>query len=915
MIVNPNCNYLAISNPDRRSDISIRSFDNRAISYFSNVEKNLHIKEIPLLDVDSDSLNEILYLVPYSNSSFGTPQESLDSVMVKYFDLITGSKLVFTARRPDRLALSSSRKKWVPSIYPLLDFSTLNSVKSDSCFYIVEEGTGDDYYNRKLHAFGKFTPPTLTKTLKLPNARIVAASYIDEQSKHHIILSGSNYHNAVGVPIKYKNPHGKISSDTLTDTKSNIIQLDENLNIEWITQLEGGGGNTVTYFDNDAENILVVYNQRNFIQSKPASALYAKLNPQNGTIKDSISLSGTASYLKGPGISDSIWIGLQYSRDCSKVRLFSANQRFSDFINLPSGIAPWYEYTPALLHPKYGYLFFLKYKQNKTLIIDERGKYFGKVNGIIYYWPREIQCGSDSSQFAFTTMNRNEQVLYQIEANPFKLWYFWRMRWLLMMLSGPVLLSAGYYYFNKYVRERRKNASLLKASNELLEKQVRIKTNHLNAILDNTSDAIVTVNKEMKVTKTNKIFNKLFEVEDPSVETIGKKINAIVKENFHPLIYNAFMNENGIKERLINLNELEKIVKVKGTFLKHNSVVDHEIMLIITDVTELYRHYNFAAIRNYSDSVIGQSDKMKEVFFLVEKLSSTLSNVLITGESGTGKELIANLIHNTSSRSSLTFLKVNCTSLPPQLIESELFGHVKGAFTGAYKDRIGRFEEANNGTIFLDEIGDLPLPLQTKLLRVLQEGEFQRVGENKTIKSDARIIAATNQDIAKKALEGTFRQDLFYRLNVVNIHLSPLRERQEDILPLTDYFCTTLSKELGKIAPSINEEVSILLLKYNWPGNVRELKNTIHHALILCSSDEILPNHLPPEFLKSISISPVIHENGFSPSVSQKHNKFSREDLLRVLDDTEGNITRCSQILHVSRVTIYRKMKEWGIDR
>ncbi|MFT5465377.1 MAG: DNA-binding NtrC family response regulator [Verrucomicrobiales bacterium] len=248
---------------------------------------------------------------------------------------------------------------------------------------------------------------------------------------------------------------------------------------------------------------------------------------------------------------------------------------------------------------------------------------------------------------------------------------------------------------------------------------------------------------------------------------------------------------------------------------------------------------------DYRETIIGKSPAMQDVFKMIGRISRSDAPVLITGESGCGKEVVATAIHKFSLRSNQEYVAINCAAIPPDLLESELFGHEKGAFTGAQAQRVGRFEQCDGGALFLDEIGDMPLPVQSKILRVLQEGEFSRVGGNQTLRSDVRIIAATNKDLEKEVELKRFREDLFYRLNVVRIHIPPLRQRREDILLLVDFFLQRIADKRGAEKIRVTDEALQLLEAYDWPGNVRELENTIQRACVLANNNVLLPKDIP----------------------------------------------------------------------
>lgn len=306
-------------------------------------------------------------------------------------------------------------------------------------------------------------------------------------------------------------------------------------------------------------------------------------------------------------------------------------------------------------------------------------------------------------------------------------------------------------------------------------------------------------------------------------------------------------------------------------------------------------------------NIIGESEAMQDVLALVTRISTSDAYVLVTGESGTGKELIARAIHYGSSRSTKPFIAVNLAAVPSQLIESELFGHKKGAFTDAHSDRSGLFRQADGGTLFLDEIGEMPAPLQAKLLRVLQEGEIRPVGANEVEIVNVRVVAATNRDLEDMMSHGQFREDLYYRLNVIDIRLPPLRNRVDDILPIAEHLLGLHADKAGLDAPvTLSSEAQRLLLGYRWPGNVRELQNTIERGIALCKGSQVEVDDLPAS----------LHERRDSDylaaAVSRKLSlsELERDFIVLVLDDEGGNKTRTAQRLGLDRKTLYRKLEE-----
>jgi DNA-binding NtrC family response regulator len=315
---------------------------------------------------------------------------------------------------------------------------------------------------------------------------------------------------------------------------------------------------------------------------------------------------------------------------------------------------------------------------------------------------------------------------------------------------------------------------------------------------------------------------------------------------------------------------------------------------------EVHKEYSF-------HQILGKSKPMQAVFELIQRVSYSPCNVLITGESGTGKELVAKAVHYNSDRKEAPFLPVNCAAIPEQLLESELFGHMRGAFTDAKIDKRGLFEEAQEGTLFLDEISELPLVLQTKLLRAIQEREIRRVGATKTISVDVRIITATNLHLAEEVKQKRFREDLYYRLNVIELKLPPLRERREDIPLLVAAFLKKCGEARGRPVKAVGESALAVLMDYAWPGNVRELENVIERAVTLARGETIVPDDLPPAIQGVRGDRRILDEAG---ERTLPLHEVEKEYIRRILEKTGGNKYQAAQLLGIDRKTLYRKLAE-----
>lgn len=448
--------------------------------------------------------------------------------------------------------------------------------------------------------------------------------------------------------------------------------------------------------------------------------------------------------------------------------------------------------------------------------------------------------------------------------------------------------------------------------------------NMMHKIFDPLPIPLIFIDKDSKIRMINQVFADFLGLSKEDI--IGKDVVEVDKHSRFPYVFKTKKSEiawkhtfenghtaivhripvldnNGELEYGVGMVLFEDLEQFRDIITK-NKLLETEINMYKNQIKEMYG-------AKYSwETIIGNSEKMGGVKFIGKRASESISNVLILGESGTGKELFAHAIHNDSARSFSPFVKINSAAIPTELLESELFGYEEGAFTGAKKGgKIGKFELANGGTIFLDEIGDMPLSMQAKLLRVLQEKEFERVGGNTLLKVDVRVIAATNKDLKKLIDEGLFREDLYYRLNVMTLEIPPLRERYGDIEELIVVLLKKLSNQLGKYVISISDSAMEYIKGHDWPGNVRELENVLERAINLTDQDTILPAHLPVYLTKSKK--PPL--DGPVRPLKEIIEDTEKEAIIRCLDYTDGNKLKTSKLLDISRSSLYEKMEKYKI--
>jgi two-component system response regulator HydG len=445
-------------------------------------------------------------------------------------------------------------------------------------------------------------------------------------------------------------------------------------------------------------------------------------------------------------------------------------------------------------------------------------------------------------------------------------------------------------------------------------------------IVDTINDGLMFIGPEGSILMVNKAFESLTGyTQEESIGMSCKKLRCDACE----LIIQKSRDDAWCMMFEEGRQDIKKcrchVRKKDGDFipiLKNAAVLRDEkneilgIVETLTDISELTKLDEKVQIlsrqceaENDFFGMVGKSKEMQMVFSMVEKAAQSSAPVIIHGESGTGKELVANAIHLCGARKDKPFIQLNCAALNEAMLESELFGHVKGSFTGAYNNRIGRFEAANHGDFFLDEIGDMPLSLQTKLLRVLESGRFERVGDISPIDVDVRIITATNKNLEKLVRSNEFRQDLYFRINVIPITIPPLRKRKSDILLLINSAIRRLNKTTEKSITGVSQAALDQLITYIWPGNVRELKNTMEYAFVACDENNIQSHHLPKRITD-----PEPLENEGAPAETSIAILDEKHQLIQVLQATGGNQTEAARHLNVSRVTIWNRIKKYGIN-
>jgi PAS domain S-box-containing protein len=434
-------------------------------------------------------------------------------------------------------------------------------------------------------------------------------------------------------------------------------------------------------------------------------------------------------------------------------------------------------------------------------------------------------------------------------------------------------------------------------------------------ILDSIADGVFTVDKDWNITSFNRAAERITGI--ASLQAVGQKCFDILHANICQsacALHQTLKTGKEIIDQPVNiLNSEGKVlpISISTAVLKDDEGVSiggvetfRDLSAFVALKKEIFRSYSL-------EDIISKNHEVQAIFSILPNIAESGSTVLLQGESGTGKELFARAIHNLSRRSKGPFVAVSCGALPDTLLESELFGYKRGAFTDAKHDKPGRFALAGGGTLFLDEIGDLPFSLQAKLLRVLQEKEYEPLGATAPVKADVRIIAATNHNLSKMVVEKAFREDLFYRLNIVKLELPPLRNRKEDIPLLVEHLLKKLAIRTGKNICSISDDVVRLFMNHGFPGNIRELENLLEHAFVICSSNEIRPEHLPKEFREAV----IVTDNPLNAiTLRERSVESEAEIIIDSLKKNRGHHGNTAKELGINTSTLWRKMKKLKID-
>jgi PAS domain S-box-containing protein len=911
--------------------------------YSKNIGARDNIRDIGFTDVNNDGVEELLLTVSFPVASDADKTSPINTTHIWIRDRNDRISTLDRFTQADILVDTNAFDRDVPwdvTARVIYEMDHVTPSSSREYFTLGVWGTGSGRINRWVFIYQKGNPPKRIARIKTPFYPTNGAWHKLPDGKSAFTVTGSSYKYGSYDPLKWDKEPGWTLEDFVDDINDAIIQIAKNGDTLWTLQLNTKVGETGIYADPDSTKPLIAFYHQDLFPTGDAHERVniLKIDRSTGAVIDSTVIQGKILTFTGFAAKEYEYLGIIVNPDQTG-RLLRKNGSVEDSFNFhyDDNLS-----TCPVIKIDEEHFGFVSSDNGSLSIYDFNGDILAVTNGSSHVVPLRLETNGISED-VLPVINNKRFDLFKITASS---WFWWIFRWQWLLLA--VALSPFLFLINMRIRSanQRSHSLLMKSFNEM-ESRVEERTDelkkanellaieieqrktvegdleksnrHLEAIFNCVNDGLISIDRQMYINNSNKALLKMFNIEAKTL--IGLNLTEVFKDGIDVItesVNNTFNTSNTVYNPQVEISSSEGVKRITQiTAIPLSDNLKDNVLLVIRDVTQLYMLKNqiFGEIR--FRNIIGSSAPMQKIFRLINEISENITTVLITGESGTGKELVANAIHFNSPCSDGPFIAVNCAALSENLLESELFGHVKGAFTGAIKDRKGLFESAQGGTIFLDEIGDITLAMQAKLLRVLQEGEFVRVGETQTRKTNARIITATNKNLQKKISESTFRQDLYYRLNVFSIHLPPLRERKEDIPILIDHFRHEFNKLLNRNVERISDVAMERLIDYEWHGNIRELKNIINGAMILCHQDILEPRHFHPDFFNKdkFSSDTASEDIGKYDKLPTHTDEPAELQLIETLKQNYWNVSKTSEQLGISRTHIYNKMKELGIKR
>ncbi len=949
-----NPEFLSIRYPNHEDYSLLKAYD-----YLGNREFTIHNPnritqfqgEIPgnpfcflrPVDMNNDSLEEIMFAEVYPESNNLTVSPDQDSVRLCMYQVSDETCLpVLSMVRPDTLPDSAT---WGWSIKSAVQYDCVTPAQTEDYAVFFSNGNTEPFVRyRYVHLIRKNSTSRETisfRTTFFPN--MGTWQTIDNQDC--FTFCGSNPQNDIEIPVEYTDPHGRTIIETLGDMRGSIQQITEAGQLRWIRQFDSSGGATYVYPLEDGQLLGMFVRESFHSMEHPLTTLYY-LNARNGVISDSLEKTGIFYPFTGVGVNEIDRFGF-FIDNHKRITYLHKNGNLTPGPKLCA--IPSNRSCPVIRLSDTEYAFATQCSNETISVYGFNGRRLCSTGGILASTPVRVSSATNSLDYIIAEYEQGTCLLF-LQSTGFPFWWLWPYRWLVVVLFlPPVIALSTYVFYRIRIAEKQQKSTLKKIVKQLqldyiqirnklsereneLEKKVEEleelseknerQNEAMQAIVNGIEDVLLTITQSFTIDFANQ--SALNQFGKPLKEVKGLPISEIAfgsTEGLIDLIQATFSSSEEIREYslFLTLNPVgEREYRIFSTRLEGRSKKYPLVLLILRNLCD-NEPLEASDDEDLLMNIIGRTEVMRKVRTEILMVADYDITVLITGENGTGKEIVAESIHNNSKRADKPFLILDCTTIQPELAESQLFGHKRGAFTGASADKKGMVELASGGTLFIDEINSLPLNVQAKLLRFLESKQYQRLGaEGKYYTSDVRIIAASNQNLTTLVEMGKFREDLYQRLKQFIIEVPALRDRKNDILLLTEYFVREFSNEYSKTINSISSDARKLIIDYRWPGNVRELKNTIGTAVIRCDTETITVFHLPDEIKGPIPDKPIEIESNKSGFVTSDEN-FTGDELSekvkieKVLKENDYAILKSVEILGMHRATLRNKIRKYNI--
>ncbi|MCB2200169.1 sigma 54-interacting transcriptional regulator [bacterium] len=936
----PSGNYLPVEgletvqlmNVDGALEVIILDGQFNPIQQWS-LPENVPDSSVAAVDVDDDQLLDLVYTKVW---------HSLSGVDSLHFcaQIADGVEILL-----DRQIRPAEAKRWSAGYSLPTTPGGCPSSSGINRFVAYYTADLDAAMVHRLLFFNRTRTPELVARVDIANHPGLGYWKRSRRGEEVFLFGGRPDNPSILLPIQVIAPDGGVQNTLLSGARATLMEISGDGIIRWVRSFPPAPGE-VYAFPSSGDTLFAVHIRKPLEREAASIVSFFQIYTQDGTIlqfRTHDNMEFTRFVHAQP--TSAVPAGMLTHADSLHIL---QEHDFWQATQYDGKLAGWAAGArQAIWANSESWLFPLEAVDGGIRMLDETGTVKAYLPGSLAPFVSVVHPGFEGSEPYLPILDaRGVLTFYSLDQNPDPYWRFRPYLWLSILLLLPHFLMLSLYATLR-VRQARRDARsrLMRAYRRLRERflhrseqlavtnqkleteseerrrmneELSFQREHLDAIFNSVLDGLITLDREGIITRANLSFGELFQLDHEEVPGMALLDLFPQQRDVLARLLTSEKNRSSVSDTQVELSTLHdetKMVRLRMNPLLHLGKASTERLVIFRDETQLMRLEDLMQTRFRFHNLIGQSERMRQIYSMIEHIGPSDATVLITGESGTGKELVARALHHQSHRVTGPFVAVHCAALTETLLESELFGHVKGSFTGAVRDKVGYFERAEGGTLFLDEFGEVSPAIQVKLLRVLNDKVIERVGDTTPISVDTRILIATNRVMTDEVQAGRFREDLYYRINVLAIEIPPLRERRDDIPLLITDLLQTISKQAGKEIEEISEDVLSHLMQYSWPGNIRELRNCLERAVIVTRDKTIRFEHLPPEIRNASSTSTPDADKTSTTVSSTQPAPTERDRILHALDKHGWVVARAARELGIARQTLYRKMASMKLER